>query len=94
MQKDYEKFKINKIITDDGVIRLKKPVKVSFQIKKNVDEIFKNAIKRGMKNPDSWMYMYSERGKDYFKHRDTRCYKAYPQIGMMEAIKKKIQRER
>ena len=35
MQKDYEKFKINKIITDDGVIRLKKPVKVSFQIKKN-----------------------------------------------------------
>ncbi len=49
MQKDYEKFKINKIITDDGVIRLKKPVKVSFQIKKNVDEVFKNAINRGMK---------------------------------------------
>lgn len=94
MKKDFEKFKINKIIKDDGVIRLKKPVKVGIQVKDNVDEVFENAIKRGMKDPDSWMYMYSEKGKDYFKHRDTRCYKAYPQSGMIEAIKKKIQRER
>lgn len=94
MKKKYEKFKINKIITDDKVIRLKKPAKVGVQIKDNVDEVFKNAIKKGMKDPDSWMYMYSEKGKDYFKHCDTRCYKAYPQVGMMEAIKKKLHRER
>ena len=94
MKKNCEKFKINKIITDDKVIRLKKPAKVGVQIKDNVDEVFKNAIKKGMKDPDSWMYMYSEKGKDFFKHCDTRCYKAYPQSGMIEAIKKKIQRER
>ena len=46
MKKNCEKFKINKIITDDKVIRLKKLAKVGVQIKDNVDEVFKNAIKK------------------------------------------------
>ena len=28
------------------------------KIRENTDDAFKNAIKRGMKNPDDWMYMY------------------------------------
>lgn len=47
-----------------------------------------------MKNPEDWMYMYSKNGKDFFKHCDNRCYKAYPQFGVIEKIKNKIQRER
>ena len=47
-----------------------------------------------MKNPDDWMYMYSENGKDYFKHYFSRGYRSYPQFGVIEKIKNKIQRER
>lgn len=35
------------------------------KIRENPDDAFDNAIKRGMKNPEDWMYMYSENGKDY-----------------------------
>ena len=28
---------------------------------------FERAIKKGLKNPDNYMYMYSKDGKDYFK---------------------------
>lgn len=45
------------------------------------DKAFKNAISKGMKNPDDWMYMYSKNGRDYFKHVDYRTYKSYPQYG-------------
>lgn len=64
------------------------------QIRENPKDAFDNAIKRGMKNPEDWMYMYSKNGKDFFKHCDNRCYKAYPQFGVIEKIKNKIQRER
>ena len=60
----------------------------------NPEDAFNNAIKRGMKNPDDWMYMYSENGKDYFKHYFSRGYRSYPQFGVIEKIKNKIQRER
>lgn len=53
------------------------------QIRKNPGEAFENALKRGMKNPDDWMYMYSKGGRDYFKHCETRAYKAYPQNGII-----------
>lgn len=49
------------------------------QVRKNPDEAFENAMKRGMKNPSDWMYMYSKGGRDYFKHCETRVYKSYPQ---------------
>ena len=29
---------------------------------------FERAIKKGLKNPDQWMYLYSKDGKDYFKN--------------------------
>lgn len=38
------------------------------------EEAFENAIKRGLKNPEEYMYMYSIGKKDYFKHIDTRNY--------------------
>lgn len=40
-------------------------------------ETFQNAIKKGMKNPEDYMYMHSTRFKDYFKHRRTRTYVSY-----------------
>lgn len=64
------------------------------QIRENPEDAFNNAIKRGMKNPEDWMYMYSKNGKDFFKHCDSRCYKSYPQFGVIEKIKNKIERER
>lgn len=38
---------------------------------------FENAIKKGMKNPEDYMYMYSATFKDYFKHYCTRNYVSY-----------------
>jgi len=61
------------------------------QIRENPEKAFDNAIKRGMKNPNDWMYMYSENGRDYFKHINTRNYKSYPQFGVIDTIKNKIQ---
>ena len=30
------------------------------KIRENPDDAFENAIKKGMKNPEDWMYMYSQ----------------------------------
>lgn len=51
------------------------------KIRENPQDAFNNAIKRGMKNPEDWMYMYSKNGKDFFKHQLTRRYTSYPQEG-------------
>ena len=40
-------------------------------------EAFQNAINKGLKNPEDYMYMYSEKNRDYFKHIDTRQYIAF-----------------
>ena len=40
-------------------------------------QAFENAIKRGMKNPEDWMYMYTDGNRDYFKHCVTRQYCEY-----------------
>ena len=64
------------------------------KIRENPDDAFENAIKRGMKNPEDWMYMYSENNKDYFKHIDTRNYKSFPQFDTLEMIKRKIKKDR
>lgn len=60
------------------------------KMRENPDDAFNNAIKRGMKIPDDWMYMYSENNKDYFKNYYSRKYKSYPQFGKVEILKKKI----
>lgn len=41
------------------------------------EDAFKNAIKRGMKEPELWMYMYSDTKTDYFKNIETREYITY-----------------
>lgn len=58
------------------------------KIRENPDDAFKNAIKRGMKNPNDWMYMYSEKNKDYFKNYYTRTYISYLQVDLKERIKR------
>ena len=82
---------------ENGIKYLAHPAGSIFEgmkIRENPNDAFENAIKRGMKNPEDWMYMYSKNGKDFFKHCDSRCYKSYPQFGVIEKIKNKIQRER
>lgn len=51
---------------------------------------FDNAIKRGLKNPDDYMYMYTKKGRDYFKHILTRKYKSFPQYSLLEKIRQMI----
>ena len=41
------------------------------------EEAFKNAIAKGLRCPEEWMYMYTDNGRDYFKHIATRCYKSF-----------------
>lgn len=38
------------------------------------EQAFKNAIKKGLKNPEDYMYMYSDDRFDYFKNAVTRKY--------------------
>ena len=35
---------------------------------------FENAISKGLNNPESWMYMYSQNNKDFFKNISMRNY--------------------
>lgn len=64
------------------LIHPKNSIFASLQIRENHEDAFENAIKRGMKNPDEWMYMYSKNGRDYFKHYFNRTYKAYRQFAV------------
>jgi hypothetical protein len=41
------------------------------------EKAFDNAIKKGLNNSEDWMYMYSTRFRDYFKHSCTRYYTSY-----------------
>lgn len=50
-------------------------------------EAFDNAIRKGLKNPHEYMYMYSDKGKDYFKHEATRMYKVFKQKGLDDVIR-------
>lgn len=45
--------------------------------RKNPQEAFDNAVKKGMRHPNSYMYMYSDIKFDYFKHIRTRQYTSY-----------------
>ena len=38
------------------------------------DKAFENAIKKRLKNPYDYMYMYSDKKYDYFKNEHTRNY--------------------
>ena len=84
-------------IEENGIKYLIHPEGSVFEgmkIRENPDDAFYNAIKRGMKKPEEWMYMYSENGKDYFKNSRSRLYRAYSQFGIIEKIKSRIQKER
>lgn len=73
-------------------IHPKGSVFAGMQIRENPDGAFENAIKKGMKNPEDWMYMCSDKGKDYFKHCDTRQYISYRQFSIIDFIKSKIRK--
>ena len=62
------------------------------KIRENPDDAFENAIKKGMKNPEDWMYMYSQWGKDYFKNTCTRGYVSYRQFSIIDFIKNNIKK--
>ncbi len=51
---------------------------------------FYNAIKKGMKAPEDWMYMYSKNGRDYFKHIDYRTYVSYSYTKLLFALGSKF----
>ena len=40
----------------------------------NAEKAFENAIKKGLENPNDYMYMYTIEKKDYFKHINSRKY--------------------
>lgn len=46
-------------------------------MKGNPQKAFENAIKNGMKNPDDWKYLYTEKNRDYFKNINTKEYISY-----------------
>ena len=80
-------------IEEKGIKYLVHPAGSIFEgikIRENPNDAFENAIKRGMKNPDDWMYMYSENNKDFFKNYYSRTYKSFPQFGLKEKIKNKL----
>lgn len=80
-------------IEENGIkyfVHPKDSVFAGMKIRENPEEAFENAIKRGMKNPDDWMYMYSEKNKDYFKNIYTRNYKSYPQFDTKENHKRRL----
>lgn len=72
----------------------KNSIFAGMQVRLNPDDAFDNAIKRGMKRPEDWMYMYSKNGRDYFKHCDYGIYKSYPQFGMITTIKNKFHKSK
>lgn len=57
---------------------------------RDVDEVFENAMKRGMNDTDDWMYMYSDINYDYFKHADDRHYKRYARYNFLTRLKRRI----
>ena len=76
------------------LIHPKESIFAGMKIREKPQDAFDNAIKLGMKNPDDWMYMYSNNGRDYFKHHDTRNYTSFPQSGISAVIKKCISKIR
>ncbi len=46
---------------------------MNIEFEQEVELAFENAKKWGL-NVDDYMYMYSENGLDYFKHKITRKY--------------------
>ncbi|NLD46170.1 MAG: hypothetical protein GX660_03080 [Clostridiaceae bacterium] len=61
------------------------------------EQAFQNAIKKGLKNPDDYMYMHSAEGKDFFKHIDTRSYISFDindKISFKDILKKLSIRDR
>ena len=78
---------------ENGIKYLVHPAGSIFEgmkIRENPNDAFENAIKRGMKNPDDWIYMCSNNNKDYFKNYYSRKYKSYSQFDIKERIKKQI----
>lgn len=62
-------------------MKMKKELNESYiKSEDEINKAFENAIKHGMSNPYDWMYMYSTKDRDFFKHQDTRNYTSYKTI--------------
>ena len=48
--------------------------KISKMFMRDHNQAFENAISKGLDNPESWMYMYSQDNKDFFKNIAMRNY--------------------
>lgn len=80
-------------IEENGIkyfVHPKDSIFAGMKIRENPDEAFENAIKKGMKDPDNWMYMYSKKNMDYFKNIYTRDYESYPQFDTKEKHKRRL----
>ena len=80
-------------IEENGIkylVHTKDSIFAGMKIRENPDEAFENAIKKGMKDPDNWMYMYSKKNMDYFKNIYTRDYESYPQFDTKEKHKRRL----
>ena len=60
----------------------------ALKIREHPQDAFENAFLLGMQRPEEWMYMYSDRGCDFFKHVLTREYCKYPQAGLKWFMKR------
>jgi hypothetical protein len=61
----------------DPLGQIETGVFVDYLNRRDPTEAFNNAIQNGLKNPDDYMYMHSDKKNDYFKHADTRAYKKF-----------------
>jgi len=43
------------------------------------NKAFENAKSKGLNKPEEYMYMFSKRGEDYFKHINQRTYRTFKQ---------------
>ena len=50
---------------------------MSIKSRTEIEIAFKNAINKGLKDYDEWMYMYTKNKKDYFKNQLTRSYVSF-----------------
>lgn len=83
-------MKVKKFKKIEYFVHPKESIFSGLIVRENTQDAFENAIKRGMKEPNDWMYMYSRNYRDYFKNYWTRNYISYPQFGFFERLLRKL----
>jgi hypothetical protein len=68
-----QKINNSKVWLDEDTEKLTKILKMNM-FNRDHKQAFENAISKGLNNPESWMYMYSQDNKDFFKNISMRNY--------------------